>query len=156
MTVLSVMQPETYPWYLDAAIAGYAQDNVASGRWPEAGAIERSRTEFATLLPHGLATPDNHLFEIHVQESGPVAGFVWLAIERKDSGVSGFVYDLEIKPEHRRQGHASRAMAALEALARAQGATSLGLHVFAFNQAAQALYHCLGYQVASLNMRKPL
>ncbi len=85
-----------------------------------------------------------------------MAGFVWLAIERKDSGVSGFVYDLEIKSEYRRQGHASRALAALEALARAQGATSLGLHVFAFNQAAQTLYHRLGYRVARLNMHKPL
>ena len=49
-----------------------------------------------------------------------------------------------------------RALAAVEALARTQGATSLGLHVFAFNEGAQALYRRLGYQVASLNLLKPL
>ncbi len=150
------MRPETYPQYIGAAIVGYAQDNVAAGRWPEGGASERSRTEFAELLPLGLPTPDNYLFEIHSRDGGPLAGFVWLAIERKPSGVSGFVYDLEIKQEYRRQGHASRALAALEILARAQGATSLGLHVFAFNEGAQALYRRLGYQVVSLNLRKPL
>jgi len=150
------MQPEAYPTYLDAAIVGYAEDNVASRRWPEAGAVERSRAEFATLLPLGLATPDNHLFDIRVREGGPVAGFVWLAIERKHDTVSGFVYDLVIKPEYRRQGHATRALAALEALARNRGATSLGLHVFAFNAGAQALYRRLGYEVVSLNMRKLL
>ena len=150
------MRPETYALYLDAAIAGYARDNVVAGRWPEAGAIERSRTGFADLLPQGLATPDNHLYEIHRSEGGPLLGFVWLAIQREHATVQGFVYDLEIRLEYRRQGHASRALAAVEAVARAQGATSLGLHVFAFNQAAQLLYHRLGYQVASLNMHKRL
>ncbi len=156
MTVLAPMQPENYPPYLAAAIAGYAEDNVASGRWPEAGATERSQTEFAALLPLGLATPDNFLFEIRARDDGPVVGFIWLAIERRGAVVSGFIYDLGVSTEHRRQGHASGALTALESIARAQGATSLGLHVFAFNQGAQALYHQLGYTVASLNMRKSL
>lgn len=150
------MHPAGYPAYLEAAIEGYARDNVASGRWPATGAVERSRADFAGLLPRGLATPDNHLFEILVRDGGPVAGFIWLAIERRDEGTSGFVYDLEIRPEYRRQGHASRALTALEGVARAHGATSLGLHVFAFNAGARALYERLGYRVASLNLRKPL
>ena len=156
MTVLTPMQPATYAPYLAAAITGYAEDNVAAGRWPEAGASERSRTGFAELLPLGLATPDNYLYEIQGREGGPLVGFVWLALERKPPGVSGFVYDLEIRPEYRRQGHASRALAALEVIARAQGATSLGLHVFAFNEGAQALYRRQGYQSVSLNMLKRL
>jgi ribosomal protein S18 acetylase RimI-like enzyme len=127
-----------------------------SYRWPEAGAAERSQTEFAALLPLGLATPDNFLFEIRACDDGPVVGFIWLAIDRRGAVVSGFVYDLEVSTEHRRQGHATRALAALEGIARAQGATSLALHVFAFNHSAQSLYHQLGYTVASLNMRKSL
>ena len=156
MTVLAPMRPETYASYLEAAIAGYAADNVAAGRWPETGASERSRTEFAALLPLGLSTPDNYLYEIHGREGGPRVGFVWLAIERKPSAVSGFVYDLEINHEYRRQGHGSGALTELEVIARAHGATSLGLHVFAFNEGAQALYRRLGYQIASLNLRKKL
>ena len=150
------MQAESYPRYLAAAIASYAEDNVASGRWPETGAAERSHSEFAALLPLGLATPDNFLFEIRSCDDGPVVGFIWLAIERRGAVVSGFVYDLEVSTEHRRQGHASRALTALESIARAQGAKSLGLHVFAFNQGAQTLYQQLGYTVTSLNMRKSL
>lgn len=156
MTVLVPMRPASYPAWLEAAIADYAEDNVASGRWPAAGAVARSRADFASLLPRGLATPDNHLFEILVRDGGPVAGFLWLAIERRDEGISGFVYDIKISPGYRRQGHASRALTALEAVASAQGATSLGLHVFAFNAGARALYERLGYRVASLNLRKPL
>lgn len=156
MTLLTPMRAGTYPGYLEAAIAGYAADNVAAGRWPESGARERSRSEFAELLPRGLATPDNFLYEILSCEGGPTVGFIWLAVERKPASITGFVYDLEISQEHRRQGHASRALAELEVIARAVGATSLGLHVFAFNDGAQALYRRLGFQVASLNLRKSL
>lgn len=150
------MREASYPAYLEAAITGYAEDNVEAGRWPPAGAIERSRADFANLLPRGLATPDNFLFEILVGPDGPVAGFVWLAIERLAGSTTGFVYDLLIHPEYRRQGHAAWALVALEAVAKAQGASSVGLHVFAFNTGARALYDRLGYRVASLNLRKPL
>jgi len=150
------MRPATYARYLAAAIASYAEDNVAAGRWSKAGASEGSETEFAELLTLGLATPDNYLYEIQDREGGPLVGFVWLAIERTPVGVTGFIYDLEIRPEYRRQGHASRALSAVEVTATAQGATSLGLHVFAFNEAAQALYRRLGFQVASLSLRKAL
>ena len=59
VTALRPMQAATYPAYLEAAIHGYAQDNVSAGRWPQVGAIERSREDFESLLPHGLDTPDN-------------------------------------------------------------------------------------------------
>jgi RimJ/RimL family protein N-acetyltransferase len=36
------------------------------------------------------------------------------------------------------------------------GLQRLGLHVFAHNHGARALYESLGYAVASLNMLKPL
>lgn len=156
MATLTAMRAETYGPYLEAEIAGYAHDNVASGRWPEDGALERSRAEFENLLPHGLATPDNYLFELHAPDGGPLVGFVWLAIERKLATTSAFVYDLEVKPEYRRQGHALRALVALEQFAKAQGASSIGLHVFAHNQPAQALYRRLGYQITGFNMLKLL
>ena len=156
MTLLIPMRPGSYPAYLAAAIAGYAQDNVAVGRWPQAGAAERSRADFESLLPLGLATPDNHLFEMLVAEDGPAVGMLWLAIERKHGFTSGFVYDVEVQPAHRRQGHALRAFRALEPIAAALGATSIGLHVFGSNAPAQALYRRLGYGVTGVNMLKLL
>ena len=68
----------------------------------------------------------------------------------------GSVYNIEIGAAHRRKGHAFRALQALEAMAVAAGATSIGLNVFAFNTGAQALYRKLGYATTNFNMRKRL
>ena len=156
MTALRPMQAATYPAYLESAIHGYAQDNVSAGRWPQVGAIERSREDFESLLPHGLDTPDNFLFEILVDKNGPIVGYVWYKLERKYGSCSVYVYDLEVKPEYRRQGHAWRALKALELLSAEAGATSIGLNVFANNVAAQALYRKLGYMPTNINMSRPL
>ena len=69
---------------------------------------------------------------------------------------SAFVYDLEIKPQHRRRGHATAAFAVMESLAGELGAESVGLHVFVWNEGAQALYRKLGYRVTGVNMVKDL
>jgi ribosomal protein S18 acetylase RimI-like enzyme len=156
MTTLLPMRPERYGPYLEAAIVGYAQDNVSAGRWPEVGALERSREDFASLLPQGLATPHNFLYEILVDEGGRVVGCLWVHIERKHGAVSAYLYDLEIEPAFRRQGHAVRALQALEAIAVAAGAGGIGLNVFADNTGAQALYRKLGYVPTNFNMHKRL
>ena len=156
MTALRPMRPETFPDYLEAAIAGYAQDNVSAGRWPEVGALERSREDFQSLLPAGLDTPDNFLFEILEERASLLVGFVWYTIERNHGSCIAYIYDLELKAEHRRKGHALRALQALESLAAADGATSIGLNVFANNLAAQQLYRRLGYEPTNFNMRKSL
>jgi ribosomal protein S18 acetylase RimI-like enzyme len=156
VTALRPMQADTYRAYLESAVKGYAEENVAAGRWPQVGAIERSRDDFESLLPHGLDTPDNFLFEILADESGPIVGYVWYKVERKHGSCSAYVFDLEVKPEHRRRGHAWRALKALEALAADSGATSISLNVFANNNGAQALYQKLGYVPTNFNMGKSL
>ena len=155
MTTLIPMRPENYGPYVEAAIISYANDNVAAGRWLEAGALERPRADFERLLPQGLATPDHFLYEI-LADDGRTVGFAWLAIECKHGAVSAFVYDIEIIPEARRQGHASRAMKVLESNAADAGAAAIGLNVFANNHGAQALYQKLGYTPTHFQMRKPL
>ena len=90
MTVLIPMSAETFQDYRDAAVAGYAEDNVASGRWPAEGAIARSREDFASSLPQGLQTPDNYLYEIRATKSGPTLGFIWFAVVEKNGLKSAF------------------------------------------------------------------
>ena len=155
-TTLRPLPPEAFAAYMQASIASYAQENVQASRWPAEGALERSHADFLALLPQGLATPDHHLFEVLAAPEGPVVGHLWLALECRHGDCGAFVYNVEIAPEHRRQGHARRAFQAMEAVAAELGATSIGLHVFATNPGAQALYESLGYRVTGVNMKKGL
>lgn len=150
------MRPDVFDAYREAAIVGYAEDNIASGRWPLEDAVERSRANFASLLPQGLSTPDNYLFEIKASDTGPTVGALWFAVEERHGVRSAFVYDVEISAAWRRQGHATRAFAALESRVTALGLSSIGLHVFGHNPGAQALYAKLGYGVTGINMVKRL
>ena len=53
---------------------------------------------------------------------------------------SRYIYDIEIDPQHRRHGHAYRALLALEEEARRLELAGVALHVFRHNITAQALY----------------
>ena len=150
------MSAATYTDYVEAAVAGYAEDNVASGRWPEEGALARSRADFDASLPQGLKTPDNYLFEIRAAATGLTVGSIWFAVTEKHGLRTAFVYDVEVMPEFRRMGYATAAFQALEPLVRDLGLTSIGLHVFGHNTGAQALYGKLGYEVTGVNMQKRL
>lgn len=148
------MPEATFAQYAENAISAYAQDNIVSGRWPKDGALERSRADFYELLPQGLATPNQHLFSI--QSADETVGYMHLAVIEKHGIRQAFIYDVEVLEAHQRQGHAKRAFAALESIVRALGLDRIGLHVFAQNTAAQALYRSLGYDVTSINMLKTL
>jgi RimJ/RimL family protein N-acetyltransferase len=154
--VLVPMSAAVYANYVEAAVAGYADDNVASGRWPADGALARSRADFDAYLPQGLETPDNYLFEIRGAGKGLTVGSIWFAVREEHGLRTAFVYDVEVKPESRRQGYATAAFRALEPLVRDLGLTSIGLHVFGHNTGAQALYGKLGYEVTGVNMQKRL
>ena len=156
MTVLSPMHQEVFAEYVESSVVGYAEENIASGRWPAEGAVERSAAEFRDLLPQGLATPKNHLFEIKATDEGPTVGFIWFAEEDRHGARGAYVYDVVIKEDFRRQGHAERAFLALEPLVAELGLSSIGLHVFGHNTGAQALYAKLGYAVTGINMLKKL
>lgn len=155
MVHLVRMPPEAFAAYRESSIAGYADENVASGRWPQATALAQSREEFDRLLPRGVETAGHHVFEIRLPEpDGTVVGFLWLAEMARGGQRLGHVYDVSVHPAHRRRGHAQAAFTALEAVARELGLSVIGLHVFAHNPGAQALYRKLGYEVTGINMQK--
>lgn len=150
------MSEKVFAEYLSAAVAAYASDNIVAGRWPEEDALARSEKSFRDSLPEGLQTPDHYLFEITDTDGGRSVGYLWFAIVLKNDLRSAFVYDLEIKEAYRRQGYAEAAFREMEKQVRELGLQSIGLHVFAYNKGAQALYEKLGYQVSGLNMLKHL
>ena len=81
MTQLQPLPYSAYPAYVAAAAAAYAQEKLDAGHWPAATALERARDEFAALLPLGLATPQQYLFQLLPSSQGPVVGWLWLALE---------------------------------------------------------------------------
>lgn len=155
MTTLTPMRSEAYAAFAHSAATAYAAENVAAGRWPAADALALAHAETERLLPQGLATPDHHLFEV-MDDDGHAVGYIWCAAMPRGSQRMAFVFQVYIEPEQRRRGHARAAFLALEPIAAALGLSGMGLHVFAHNTGAQALYRSLGYDVSSLNMFKPL
>ncbi len=156
MTVLTPMRQEVFSSFLELSVSTYAEDNVTAGRWSADGALDRARSEFDRLLPLGLQTPDHYLFEIREVESGEAIGFVWLAVAGEAAARSGYLYNIQIKPQYRGRGHAKAALELIDDIALAKDVGSIALHVFSFNGAAQALYRSHGYWVTGVNMRKSI
>lgn len=156
MTVLVSMTDAEYDAYVADSIPAYAADKVAAGQWSEADALGLARKSFDELLPNGLQTPHNHLYSIRDAHDGPSVGMVWIAAQDRAGQRIAYVYDVSVKPDHQRQGHASRALLALEDEVHRLGLAGIALHVFGHNVAAQALYRKLGYAPTNINMYKPI
>lgn len=156
MTTLVNMQQEAFISFFDLVVASYAADNVASGRWSAEEAAQLARAETEQLLPQGIKTPDNFLYEIQDEFTKQTVGFVWFAALMRGNRKVAFVYQLQVKPEFQRRGHAKAALEAVEGIAATLGISHIALHVFGHNSAAQALYRSLGYGVTSMNMQKVL
>ena len=150
------MRAQEFESFADEAISNYANDNIQAGRWPISTALARSRNEFNRLLPQGLETPNHFVYEIEDETAGQAVGFLWFAIVETSDTRYGYVYNIRVKPEFRGRGYARAALDLIEAVAAAQGLSSIALHVFSFNTGAQALYRSTGYGITGMNMLKPL
>ncbi len=153
---LEPMTAAEFDRFLEILIPGYAEANVTSGRWDRATALERSRAQTSQLLPKGRETPGHWFFTIVTRAERTPIGVLWFALVPPEQGGGGFIYDIEIDEAYRRRGYAREALLALEAFAKAQGVDHVGLHVFGYNTGAIDLYRKLGYETASLLMRKRL
>lgn len=146
-------QAEFSDWQ-ERSIAEYAKDKQQSLGIGKAKALQLSQESYSALLPDGLETPDNLLFvAVRGQQ---VLGWLWFKITRDWGVTSAFVYDLEVRPEHRRQGVASAVMRLLEDGARQLGACKIALHVFGQNTGARDLYAKAGYRITDYSMAKDL
>ena len=138
--------------YSTFTIPRYAADKVRSGNWSKERALQRSQEEFTHLLPQGLNTPNHHFLVLKMDHLPNRVGWLWLMVEYGHA----YIYDIFIEEAYRRQGYGQQAMELAEKKAKHLGATQIGLHVFGFNHAAQALYEKLGYETTNLNMSKSI
>jgi RimJ/RimL family protein N-acetyltransferase len=149
---LAPMNEEQYIRFLDAAIKNYADDKVKARTWAKNEALEKSQLEFSTLLPNGIATDDHVLFS--VENDGQQIGILWLHIRNKNNEKQAFIYDIELFEEERGKGFGKATMAALDDYANQVGIKKIGLHVFAHNPRAIALYEKCGYETTDISMSK--
>lgn len=155
IAVLVPMTDAEYVSFRESAIPAYAADKVSSGQWSAEQSLELSRKEYEELLPDGLRTANQYLYSVR-DDQGQAVGTLWIAVKEQSGKRIAYIYDIEIRPEHRLRGHAMRALAAAEDEARGLGLRGIGLHVFGHNIGARALYEKLGYQPTNINMFKPL
>jgi len=156
MIQLEPMPEDEFNEFLEQAVRDYAEENVKGGRWSQENALERSRKDYANLLPEGLNTKDHYLFQVVDMEKKLKLGVIWLHTRFDDFHPSGFIYEILIDEPFRGQGYGKQAMLAIEEKAREFGLKSIGLHVFVHNTIAVKLYEKLGYQNQSLLMSKDL
>ena len=164
MLTLEPISTAEYKSWLSQAIRDYAGDKVNSGNWEAGDALDRSAAEFHRLLPDGPATPDNFIYSLIAAQPGAksgegtervLVGVLWFALPPWKPPIA-FVYDLLIFEPYRRSGHGEAALRAMEGKVKALGLDTIGLHVFAHNAAARALYEKAGYAATDINMAKKL
>jgi ribosomal protein S18 acetylase RimI-like enzyme len=155
MDILRKMTDSEYAAWIDVLVPEYAADKVAVSRWSKGEAVELARKEYGQLLPKGLETENNYFFTV-LNQSGQPVGSLWFGEGQRVGYKVAFVFDLIVRPEYRRQGHARRALQALEIEAAKRGLAGIALHVFGHNAPGRALYEKLGYAPTSINLYKPL
>ena len=155
MQVLRQMTEPEYADWLAVVIPSYAADKVALHRWTAEEAVDRAKKEYEQLLPKGLQTENNYFYAV-LNGSGQTVGSLWFVEAPRVGYRVAYVFDIFVKSEHRRQGHANRALAALEIEAAARGLAGIALQVFGHNLSARSLYSKLGYSPTNINLYKPL
>jgi GNAT superfamily N-acetyltransferase len=148
------MTAERYISWKSELIASYADEKVKAGNWPADGALERSEAETAKQLPDGLETAGHDVFV--GMADGQEIGFLWLFTDPALAVPETFIYDIEVRAEHRGKGYGRGLLEAGERWCAEHGVPTLKLHVFGFNTTAIKLYESSGFEVTNLHMAKQI
>lgn len=117
-------------------------------------ADESAASGYASFLGHVLDSRDGCVFV--ADEAGAVAGYIYVALEplswKELRGPAGFIHDVAVREESRRAGVAKQLLAEGIAWLRARGAPRAILWTAAPNEAAQHLFHLLGFRDTMIEM----
>ncbi len=156
MVHLSPMQETDLQAYLEETIPAYADDKIRAGNWSPDEALERSRKEYEKLLPEGVNSLRQYLYNIVATDEDVTVGMLWFSVIVDTPHPYAFIYELQIFDAYQRKGYGKQAMLALEVEVRKLRLDTISLHVFGHNLAARALYDQLGYEITNINMSKKL
>ncbi len=132
--------------------ADYISERIAGGDSRDE-AETNADSSIERLLPGGSPAPGQLIGRVLCADQ-PV-GYLWIGSAGTDQQ-RWWVWDIVINDDQRGRGLGRQAMLLAEELARNQGATTIGLNVFANNVVARSLYTSLEYEENSVQMRKPL
>jgi ribosomal protein S18 acetylase RimI-like enzyme len=142
------------PEWIDRSAAEYARDLIAEGRNPDEAA-RHAADGMAESFPNARPSPGHAVFDV-IDDAGAAVGYLWIGPDTSGDHGSWWIWDVLIEVDQRGRGLGRQAMLLGEDYARAQGAHTIGLNVFAFNASARRLYESLGYEPTSIRMRKRL
>jgi ribosomal protein S18 acetylase RimI-like enzyme len=145
---LRAMTRDEFAAYREHLVTSYAQDMFDAGAFADLPtALTASEQSTRELLPEGPDSPGHHLWT--ATDGATEVGILWIHAE----GASAFIYDIEVRDEHRRRGYGREILDAGAVAARALGADALGLNVFGHNEGARALYERAGYDTTERTFR---
>ncbi len=130
----------------------YAKDKVENGTWLAEDSLKNAEAEFVKLLPKGLETPNEFLW--NVVDEDQIVGILWA--HHDPAKKSFFVYDILIYDKFQNKGYGQQTLAALDDEARKLGVTKIGLHVFGSNHRALHVYEKMGFVVTDVEMMKTI
>ncbi len=150
------MSQEDFDDFLSFSIKDYATDKIEAGTWSANEALKLSKDSFKQLLPDGRETKDEYLYSLIDDKSANKVGYLWVHLTMKAEKKAGFIYDFVILEAYRHLGYGTQALETLEKEALKLGIEEMGLHVFAHNKVARALYEKMGFLETDITMVKHL
>ncbi|MGZ4472345.1 MAG: GNAT family N-acetyltransferase [Nocardioidaceae bacterium] len=132
----------------DGVRARFAERRVAAGGTGRAEALAAADGILTRLLPHGLATPDQHVYVVRDGDPAGRPGSVWLQVSDDRDGADAFVYDVVLGA-----ADPAEAMRAVEQRAVELGAQLIRVHLFASDHDACRMVDGRGYVPAVTQMR---
>lgn len=154
MVKLLKMNKEDFDKYIAHSVVEYAKEKVKAGIWAEQEAYKLSEETFSRLLPNGVDTEKQHLFNIVDGDTEARIGYLWLNIYESLNGKQAFIYDIYLFEEFQGKGYGTDTMKAIDAEAKNHNVVKIALHVFSHNKRAIALYKKSGYEDTDLIMAK--
>jgi len=156
MITLRPMTGDEFEGWSGRARDAYAEDvRVELGYTAEA-AREKSRRDFASLLPDGVSSPGQTMLTAEDADSGELVGYLWFGVRDYGGQRIGFVWQIEVLEAARGRGYGRAIMTALEEQVTSRGIDRIDLNVFGGNNVARALYRSLGYRETHVGMTKQL
>ena len=126
-------------------IEGVTESPVVTDAWvqTEIAALGIDPSSIRPWLATIAAVPSPASFVVPIDDGEPVAAGFGVVV-----GALLGVFEIVVRPEHRRRGHAGRMMAALHRFGVREGAQRVFLQVLEDDEPAVALYRSLGYEVS--------